>query len=168
MPAPRSQPRKKKPRQQAQATPAAAKPSAPRWRMAPHPDGVSEAPVRVTSRQQREREQAVADLYGDTPLPSTGERLFSISSVLAEVLSQLDIKEAQLAPELLAGAWKQAVGAFLFGQSRLVSLVDGVAGACTSHPAVRFELQRNKKHIIQALNAALGEGSVHSLRIYHG
>lgn len=162
-------PRKRKTTPSETAAPAApASSAAKRWRWALHQDGVSIAPVRMQSRRQGERQQALADLYGNTPMLSTGDRLLPITSVLAEVLSRLDVQEAQLAPELLNEAWKRAVGAFLAGQSQLISLVNGVAGVRTSHPAVRFELQRNKKIIIQALNAALGEGSVHDMRVNHG
>lgn len=136
--------------------------------MVPHTDGVSLVPERVTPRSRREREQAVADMYGSAPLHPTGERLLPISSVLAEVLSRLNVQEADLAPELLARAWRQAAGEFLATQAQLVSLSDGIAGVHTSHPAVRFELLRNQKHIIQALNAALGEGCVQRLSVHHG
>lgn len=126
------------------------------------------APVRVVTRQHREREQAVADLYGGLPMPSTGERMLPISSILAEVVSRINVQETELAPELLAQAWVNTVGEFLASQSQLVSLAEGVAGIRTSHPAVRFELQRHKQHIIRALNAELGEGSVQKLRVFHG
>ena len=162
-------PRKKK---TSNAAPAAAPPlpasaRKPRWRMVAHADGVSQVPERILPRRRREREQAVADLYGNAPLPSTGERLLPVSSVLAELLSQLELKQADYAPELLANAWLQAAGEFLASQARLVSLADGVAGIITSHPAVRFEIQRYKKHIIRALNAALGEGSVERISVHH-
>lgn len=147
--------------------PPTAKPKA-RWHFVTHADGVSQVAVRTISRHTREREQALADLRGGRPMLSTGERLLPISSILAEVLSELKVEEAELAPELLAAAWEKAVGGFLATQAQLTSLSDGVAGVRTTHPAVRFELQRNCKLIITKLNSALGEGSVRRLRIHHG
>ena len=140
----------------------------PRWRMVAHADGISQVPERVISRRTRERAQAEADFYGARPFAPTGERLLPVASVLAEVLSRMNVQEAELAPELLAEAWQKAVGGFLASQAQLVSLSEGEAGVRTSHPAVRFEIQRNSKIIIQRLNTALGEGSVRRLRVHHG
>lgn len=161
MPSPRRRSGKKIPA-------AALPPTRPRWRMVPHSDGVSQVAERTISRSEREREQAVADFYGDYPFTSTGERLLPVSSILAEVLSRLNVQETELAPELLAKAWQSAVGGFLADQAQLTTLINGVAGVRTSHPAVRFEIQRNSRIIIRRLNAALGEGCVHSLRVHHG
>ena len=136
--------------------------------MVPHADGISQVAERIISRSSREREQALADFYGGRPFTSTGERLLPVASVLAEVLSQLNVQEAELAPELLAEAWQKAVGGFLASQAQLISLSEGEAGVRTSHPAVRFEIQRNSKIIVQKLNATLGEGSVRTLRVHHG
>lgn len=139
-----------------------------RWRMVMHSDGNSQVAERVISPARQEREQAMADFYGGRPFAPTGERLLPVASVLAEVLSRLHIEENALAPELLAGAWHRAVGDYLAAQAQLISLANGVAGVRTSHPAVRFELQRNSRLIIQRLNTELGEGSVRSLRVHHG
>ena len=99
---------------------------------------------------------------------STGANMRSVGSVLAELVGAMDIQEAQIAPELLAEAWQQAVGDFLASQAQLVGISAGDAFIHTSHPAVRFALQRHKKNIICSLNDILGEGCVQSVRIMHG
>lgn len=164
---PSSYPRGRKKASAATPPPPGNKPMA-RWRMVTHADGVSQVAERVSTRRSREREQALADFYGDRPLHSTGDRLLPVSSLLAEVLSELQVQEAQLAPELLAAGWQRAVGDYLAAQAQLISLTGGVAGVRTTHPAVRFELQRNSRLIIRKLNAELGEGCVRSLHIHHG
>lgn len=142
--------------------------TAPRWRMELHPDGVNRAPVRVLSHKQQDRNQALLDMYGELPLPSVQDRLLPVSSVLAEVVSKLDLQETELAPELLADAWQRAVGDFLSIHAELVALEDGTASVRTSHPTVHFELQRHKAQIIRRLNAILGEGCVRSVQLFHG
>ena len=74
----------------------------------------------------------------------------------------------EIAPEMLKQAWQQAAGSFLATQAELVSLVNGQAVICTSHPAVRYELLQHRQEIIRALNATLGEGCVQTVRLMHG
>lgn len=114
------------------------------------------------------RTQAHADFYGAAPLLSTGEHMRSISSILTELVNQLNVHETEIAPELLAQAWLRAVGSFLATQAELANLANGQATVRTSHPAVRYELQQRKQAIIQALNRELGEGCVRKVRIVHG
>lgn len=135
--------------------------------MSPHPDGSLRA-ERVISRAEGERQQVIADMYGDTPMLSTGMHLRTVGSVLTELIGQLDISAAEIAPEMLKQAWQQAAGSFLATQAELVSLVNGQAVICTSHPAVRYELLQHRQEIIRALNATLGEGCVQTVRLMHG
>lgn len=139
--------------------------SAPRWRMVRKADGGMAAERLGVDGN---RAQALADLYGDTPMLSTGANMRRVSSIMAELLSRLQIKEAEIAPELLAQSWHSAVGDFLATQAELSSLSEGLAIVRTAHPAVRFELQRRKADIIRALNRTLGEGCVRAVRIVHG
>lgn len=152
--------------------PVAGKPSLPaegappsRWNWVQLDNG---SRVAERSDPNWERTQATADLYGATPLLSTGAHMRSIHSILTELVSQWDVHEAELAPKLLAQAWRRSVGEFLATQAELLSLTDGQATVRTSHPAVRYELQRRKQAIIRALNNELGEGCVHKVRIVHG
>lgn len=137
----------------------------PRWRWAKHADG-SQVAERIEPR--RDHQQAMVDLYGERPMLSTGAHMRQVSSILAELVSTLQLEEAEVAPELLAQAWQSAAGEFLATQAQLVGLANGQAIISTLHPAVRFELQRHKQHIIRALNATLGEGCVRSVRLIHG
>ena len=145
-----------------------ARPDAPaRYSIQAYPDG-SWRPERGELRETGERRQAVADLYGDTPLLSTGANMRDVSSILTELVSHLHIEEMEIAPHILAQAWQQAAGSFLSTQAELVSLSEGAAIIRTLHPAVRYELQRHRAALIHALNDILGEGCVQSVRIIHG
>ena len=131
-----------------------------RYTMQLYPDG-SLRPVATSTRGEGEHRQALADLYGDLPLPSTGGGVRSIRSILSEV--DLGITGENLAPELLNQAWASAVGEFVSTQAHLISLSNGTAVVHATHPAVRFELQRQNRRLIAALNSFLGEGCVHKV-----
>lgn len=160
-------PRKKKKESPAAQAPAELRRPAtrPRWKWIRTADG-GLAAVRLGGDSFRT--QATADFYGDVPMLSTGANMRPVSSIITEVMSTLNLKEAEVAPELLEQAWRVAVGDFLASQATLSSLGDARATIRTSHPAVRFELQRRKADIIHALNATLGEGCVRTVRIVHG
>lgn len=128
----------------------------------------SERPVRNVRRKTREREQALSDLFGVGSVLSPRANIRTMDSILAEIAGQLNVVEADVAPELLADAWQKAVGSFLSTQSELVSLARGTATIRTAHPAVRYELQRLKPQIVREINNVLGDGSVRSVRILHG
>ncbi len=129
-----------------------------------YPDG-SLRPVPRRTRTEGEHRQTIADFYGDLPLPSTGNGVRSIQSLLAEV--DLGVEEEDFTQELLQKAWTDAVGDFLATQAQLVALSRGTALIRTSHPAVRFELQRQRGRLINSLNQTLGEGAVQKVRITH-
>lgn len=128
----------------------------------------SERPVRNMRRETREREQSLSDFFGVGSVLSPQANIRTMDSILAEIAGQLNLAEANVAPELLASAWQKAVGSFLSTQSELVSLARGIATIRTAHPAVRYELQRLKPQIVRVINSVLGEGSVRSVRIIHG
>ncbi len=125
-------------------------------------------PVRNTSRAERESNQALADFFGVAPGLSPAANVRTVESVLASLVSKMDISLAEHAPEVLADAWRKAVGPFLATKAELLSIASKQASIRTSHPAVRFELMRQKAAIIRALNASLGEGCVKSVQIVHG
>lgn len=128
----------------------------------------SERPVRNIGRESREREQALADFFGVGSVLSPQANIRTMDSLLAEIAGQLNLAQADVAPELLAAAWRKAVGSFLSTQSEFVSLVRGTATIRTAHPAVRYELQRLKPQIVRVINRVLGEGSVRTVRLIHG
>lgn len=131
------------------------------------PDG-SLRPVRHVSRAEREQGQALSDFFGVQPQLSPAANVRSIESVLASLVSRMDVTLADYAPEVLADAWQRAVGPFLATKAELLSIAKGVARIRTSHPAVRFELMRQKHGIIRALNSILGEGCVKTVQVVHG
>lgn len=149
------------------AAPLPASDARPLYRNESFADG-SMRPVRVESRQDAERAQALADFYGVAPGLPVKANLRDMDSILAELVSKLDIREAEFAPELLNSAWQKAVGPFLATQAQLISVDKKTAVVRTAHPAVRFELQRLRPQIIRALNATLGESCVRTVRISHG
>ena len=128
----------------------------------------STRPVRNVTRAERESGQALSDFFGVQPQLSPTANVRSMESVLATLISKMDISVAEHAPEVLADAWLKAVGPFLATKAELLSIVRRQARIRTSHPAVRFELMRQKSAIIRALNAALGEGCVTAVQIVHG
>jgi hypothetical protein len=136
-----------------------------RFYMQKMPDGVGERAVRTGSFRSGARAQAVADFFGSCTIirPESNQR--SMESLLGELLSELDLQEDNLAPELLADAWKQAVGPALADFSALAGVARGRARITVKHPTVRYEITRLKPQIIRALNQTLGAGSVKSLII---
>lgn len=136
-----------------------------RFYMQKMPDGVGERAVRAGSLRSGAREQTVADFFGSGSTLPVSANQRSMESLLGELLSELDLQEESLAPELLADAWMQAVGAALASVSKLAGVARGRARISVSHPAVRYEITRLKPQIIRALNKTLGMGSVKSLII---
>lgn len=139
----------------------------PLYRNESFADG-SVRPVRVASMHEAQRAQALADFYGVAPGLPVRANLRDMDSILAELVTKLNIREADFAPDILNAAWLKAVGSFLATQAQLISVDNKTAVVRTVHPAVRFELQRLRPQIIRALNAALGESCVRSVRITHG
>lgn len=136
----------------------------PRYNMVRYPDDTLR-PVRHATRRDGMKRQAEADMYGDVAPLSTGANMRDITSVLTEVVSRLDLQEAEFAPEFLAGVWKRAMGDFVASQSTLVSLRDGCATIRAPHPTVRFELRRQRQGLIRTLNEAMGENCVRSVNV---
>lgn len=136
-----------------------------RFYMQKMPDGVGERAVRTSSLRRGAREQTVADYFGGgSELPVQSNQR-SMETLLAELLSELDLQEESLAPDLLVEAWKSAVGEALASVSSLVNVARGKARIMVSHPTVRYEVTRLKPQIIKALNRTLGTGAVHALVI---
>ncbi len=138
-----------------------------RYRMVSYADG-SLRPVRCVHSAQDKRAQAVADWLGAAPELSPMAHVRSMESLLAEVVEGLELRQEELAPEVLAAAWLRAVGESLATHAALMSVAGGQASIRTNHPLVRTELMRLKPQIIRVLNAELGEGSVKKVRIVHG
>ena len=143
----------------------AARPRKKRFYMQKMPDGVGERAVRTCSARAAAREQTIADYFGSGSALPTGANQRSMESLLGEILSELDLQEDSLAPELLAQAWADAVGPGLASVSSLISVARGRARVTVNHPTVRYEITRLKPQIIRALNRTLGPGSVKSLLI---
>ncbi len=138
--------------------------AAPRYRFVSYPDG-SRRPERYASQAEGMKKQAEADFYG-SPVPlSTGANVRDASSLLTEVLSRVDLRDADFSPEFLALIWRHAVGDFLASQSSLVSLTNGCATIRSLHPTVSFELRRQRDRLISKLNASFGENCVKTVRI---
>lgn len=146
--------------------PAVGSPAAPRrYVMQRMADGVSERAVRWRSRREGERDQSLADFFGVGPELSASANMRTAESLLGEVLTSMQLEEADLSADLLAEAWQKAVGSALASLSQLVSVADKRACIRVAHPAARYELTRLRPRVIAALNTALGEGSVKTLRI---
>ena len=98
-----------------------------RFYMQKMPDGVGERAVRVGSSRSGARAQALADFFGSGTVlrPESNQR--SMESLLGELLTELDLQEDTLAPELLADAWRQAVGPALADVSVLAGVAKGRA-----------------------------------------
>ncbi len=128
------------------------------------PDG-SVRLAHVPSQAEQDKDQAYADFFGEGYDYSTKAHIRSMSSLVSEICERLDIKEASIAPELLAKAWAESMGSFFAQQAQLCSLCDGVALITTLHPSVRFELTRMRQRVIARLNEHLGPASVRQLKI---
>lgn len=136
----------------------------PRFRMVRMADGAERA-ERVRSRTQGERDQALADFFGDAPALPVAANMRSMDSLLGEVLQGIDLEEEAMAPEILAEAWLKAVGPAMAAFSEFVSLSQGTACIRVLHSAARYQLTRLKPQMVSKLNAALGEGSVSRVRL---
>lgn len=152
----------------AKRPPLPSSPSAPRrYRMVRYEDG-SERPVRCVSSRRRFDGQAFSDFYGVRPELSLRANMRTVDSVLGELLSSMELKVAELAPEVLEEAWRRAAGPVLGPRAQLVSVVKGVATLRTMHPLVHREIVMLRAALMQALNRELGEGSVSSIRVQRG
>ena len=131
-----------------------------RFYMQKMPDGVGERAVRVRSARKGARDQAMSDFFccGTEPVSDRNQR--SMESLLGELLSELHLEEDSMGPELLAEAWRNAVGDGLAAVSSLQSVVRGTARIAVNHPTVRYEITRLKPQIMKALNRAFGAGGV--------
>lgn len=136
----------------------------PRYLMQRMADG-SERAERFRSRAQGNRDQALADFFGEAPALPVSANVRSMDSLLGEVLQGIDLEEEAMAPEILAEAWLKAVGPALASFSEFVSLSQGTACIRVLHSAARYQLTRLKPQMMSKLNAALGEGSVSRVRL---
>ena len=131
----------------------------PRFRLVEMEDGSMRA-ERVRSSSQGARDQALADFYGAAPRLSVTSNMRGLESLLGEVLEGLHLDQEAVAPEILAGVWKRVAGESLATCTELQSVSRHTARVWVNHPIVRFELERIKPKLIQALNAELGEDCV--------
>ena len=131
-----------------------------RFYMQKMPDGVGERAVRVRGARKGARDQAMSDFFCcGTEAPSASNQR-SMESLLGELLSELQLEEDSMGPEVLAEAWREAVGGALAGVSTLQSVMRGTARIAVNHPTVRYEITRLKPLIMKALNRTFGVGSV--------
>lgn len=137
--------------------------NAPRFRLVEMEDGSLRA-ERVRSSSQGARDQALADFYGAAPRLSVTSNMRGLESLLGEVLEGLHLDQEAVAPEILAGVWKRVAGESLATCTELQSVSRHTARVWVNHPIVRFELERIKPKLIQALNAELGEDCVRSVK----
>lgn len=128
----------------------------------------SERAERTRSRSDGDRDQSMADFFGAGPALPTAANVRSMDAILGELLEELHLQEEDMLPEVLADLWRKAVGNALSSFSELVSVARQSASIRITHPAVRYELTRMKPQIIRALNKALGEGSVRTVRFING
>ena len=137
--------------------------SRPRYAFREYPDG-SRRPERAFTESEHYGRQVMEDFFGEEPLLPVGANVRGMKSLLAEVMSKLNLREGAVDSTVLADAWRKAAGDYLSEHARLVSLSDGLAVIAAAHPAVRFELQRQKESLITALNSVLGMDCVKRLR----
>lgn len=160
-----AEPRKKKETQEIPLAPIARSKQKKRFYMQKMPDGVGERAVRIDSFRSGVRAQAMADFFGSSNVQRPDRNQRSMESLLGELLSELNLEEDTMAPELLAEAWLKAVGPALADVSSLVGVARGYARISVKHPAVRYEITRLKTQIIRALNHSFGQGGVKHLQL---
>lgn len=156
--------RRRRAAQTAPQSPPPAPGKTPRYNMVRYPDDTLR-PERYVSRRAGMKRQAEADMFGDVAPLSTGANMRGITSILTEVVSRLDLKEEQFAPEFLAKVWQRAMGDFVASQSSLISVRDGCATIRAPHPTVCFELRRQRQGLIRTLNEVMGENCVRCVNV---
>lgn len=158
-------PRKKKETQEILLAPIPQSKPRKRFYMQKMPDGVGERAVRIDSFRSGARAQTMADFFGCSNVQRPDRNQRSMESLLGELLSEWNLEEDTMAPELLAEAWVKAVGPALADVSSLSGVARGYARITVKHPAVRYEITRLKTQIIRALNRTLGQGCVKQLQL---
>lgn len=158
-------PRKKKETQEIPLAPIPQSKPRKRFYMQKMPDGVGERAVRIDSFRSGARAQTMADFFGSSNVQRPDRNQRSMESLLGELLSEWNLEEDTMAPELLAEAWVKAVGPALADVSSLSGVARGYARISVKHPAVRYEITRLKTQIIRALNRTLGQGCVKQLQL---
>ncbi len=137
-----------------------------RYYLVTYPDGKA-GYVHIPSRSQQDEDQAMADFLGVSIDRSATRSIRSMASILGEIDERLQLREESFAAEILAEAWKNAMGDFFSTQAELFSLSDGLATIRTLHPNIRFEINRMRPQVMRKLNDQLGAGSVKKIRIIH-
>ncbi len=137
-----------------------------RYYLVTYPDGKA-GYVHIPSRTQQDEDQAMADFLGVSIDRTATRSIRSMASILGEIDERLQLREESFAAEILAEAWKKAMGDFFSTQAELFSLSDGLATIRTLHPNIRFEINRMRTQVIRKLNDQLGAGSVKKIRIIH-
>ncbi len=91
----------------------------------------------------------------------------AIGNVVAELMARRGLNRTRTAEECEA-AWREAVGPFLAGQTRIGAVRGGVVEVLASHSALLQELGFLKAEIIGKLNARLPGAPVVDLRFRVG
>lgn len=138
-----------------------------RFRLVPSGEGSARA-ERVLPPSEYRLARAHGDLFGAAPALGDKANIRSMEAILGEILESLPLSAEQFAPGLLQEGWKRAAGPFISAQAELVSIANGVATIRTAQPTVRYELERLRRKLCEALSAEFGENSVRKLRILHG
>lgn len=138
-----------------------------RFRLVPSGEGSARA-ERVLRPAEFRMARAHGDLFGAAPALGDRANIRSMEAILGEILDTLPLSSEQIAPGLLKEGWARAAGAFISAQAELVSIADGVATIRTAQPAVRYELERMRRRLCEALSGEFGENSVRKLRILYG
>ncbi len=144
-----------------------ARASSQRYRLVASPEGSSRA-ERLLQPKEKRLARAHRDLFGAPPALGDKANIRSMEAILGEILENLPLANEQIAPGLLKEGWARAAGEFISRQAELVSIADGVATIRTMQPAVRYELERHRRRLAEALCREFGETSVRTLRIRHG
>lgn len=115
-------------------------------------------------------EQILADWSGiHLPLGTNSTRnVTGMDKLVLQLLPRFQFVEEGIEESQLKDAWRAAVGDFLSGQSRLVSIRNKVAEVRIMHPAVLYQLNQSKQALLAKLQEAFGKDIVDSVRFRHG
>ena len=122
---------------------------------------------RYISPGQRNRNQALADWFGVSPLAPLAPPK-SMEKILNELISRLDLRLNDFEEAELRRGWKRAVGDYISQQASLVSISRGTAFVHVLQPAARYHLLHCQKALIEKLQQEFGKDVVQRIQFRIG
>lgn len=123
--------------------------------------------ARTDRRAQHWRRRILRELWGADEPPHLDEQLHHPQEFLADILRHAQVSDG-IDEERLREIWADIAGDFIAHHTSPAALRQGCLTLRVLQPAMRFQLEQMKPHLIANLAQALGQGVVTSIRFSLG